>query len=121
MQVRKLVAGEVTFTVEVEAEDMPIRGNALASGDDAVDPAYENGINARLDQGDVWAWCTVWVTASWGDFTGRANLGCCSYEGEGDFRTGGGYFEGMCADALEELNKEIAATVKGLEGLLVQS
>lgn len=88
--------------VEIEPEEVSVRGNAMASGDDAADREAEDEILRRLDRGDVWAWCSVrvvvehdgWVKASgW--------LGCCSYEDEEDFRKGG-YFDDMVREVLED-------------------
>ena len=45
-----------TYTIEVTAaqDDIPVRGNAMASGDDATDRECEDDILTRLDSGDVW-------------------------------------------------------------------
>jgi hypothetical protein len=110
---RKLTAAEVTFTVEAEQDDLRVRGNALASGDDAEDKACEDEILRRLDAGDVWAWACVTVKASWRGFVGADTLGACSYEHEGDFRECD-YFTDMCKNALEDLNRTIAEIEKRL-------
>lgn len=79
MKPRKLTESEVTFTVELEEEDTPVRGNAMASGDDAADKALEDEIIERLDRGDISAWCCLKVTASWNGLTGVDYLGACSF------------------------------------------
>ena len=114
--IRKLTAAEVTFSIECEEEHIPVRGNALASGDDEEDRACENEIIARLDRGDLWAWCTVKVTARWGDYEASEYLGCCSYENEKDFKAGG-YYEQMRDEALTRLQAEIERAAEGLAPL----
>lgn len=94
----------ITYTLTVEQSDLDVRGNALASGDDAEDRACEDEILARLDRGDVWAWADVRVkaTVEGCDVEGFDALGGCSYANEADFRAGG-YYEDMCAMAREHL------------------
>jgi len=82
-------------------DDTPVRGNALASGDDEEDRKYENLILARLDNGDVWAWAQVEVQATLPDGrTGSAYLGGCCYEDEQDFKTDNPYYEDMVREAI---------------------
>jgi hypothetical protein len=113
---RKLKQTEVTFTLEAEEEHIPVRGNVLCSGDDALDRATEDEIIARLDRGDVWAWACVTVTATYtmpdsGEtLVGRAYLGGCSYAGAEDFKRDG-YYEDMKIEALEELHKAVSAEI----------
>lgn len=94
----------VEFTLEIEEEDTPVRGNAMASGDDAADKALEDSIIDRLSVGDLWAWCCVRVTASitigGTRYSGDDYLGGCSYDGERDFKQSGGYYEDMKENAL---------------------
>ena len=109
---RELRESEVTFTIEVLPEEIPVRGNALASGDDDADHDCENKILRALERGNGWAWCCVRVTAAWSaldgeEYTGCDSLGCCSYAGEKDFTRGGGYFDDMKREALDNLNKQI--------------
>lgn len=114
---RKLTRDEVMFILSIEPEDAPVRGNALASGDDAADRACEDEIIARLDSGDNWAWCTVAVTARWASVAATEYLGCCSYADEKDFRQEGGYYEQLCDGALDRLNADIAARAAEIERL----
>jgi hypothetical protein len=81
---RKLTEADVTFTVEVEQDELEIRGNAMASGDDAADRELEDQIISQLDSGNMAAWCTVTVVARWTDpagdtFEGTDNIGACSF------------------------------------------
>ena len=114
---RDLLENEVTFTLTAEQCDLPVRGNAMASGDDEQDAMVENAILYRLECGDVWAWAQVTVTATWIDaggttHTGVDYLGGCCYKDEADFRTPGGYFDDMKHEALRDLNDKLRAAVE---------
>lgn len=100
---------DVIYTLTILPDYSPVRGNALASGDDAVDRRVENTILRRLDRGDVWAWCTVKVTARWGGFSGTDSLGGCNYRNEAEFRLPGGYYHDMCAAALADLERQLVS------------
>jgi len=96
---------DIEYTLEVQPDDVPVRGNAAASGDDVEDRAVEDEILRRLDAGDVWAWCLVTVRARLevdGErFTGYASLGACNYDGEQDWRASN--WVDMKAEALDDL------------------
>ena len=96
------LAARADIEVLAEQDETPVRGNAMASGDDAEDRRCEDWVLAELDNGNVWAWAAVTVIVRYGDFSGVAYLGCCSYDSEADFRTGG-YFEQMVEDARADL------------------
>ena len=98
----------VTFTLEIEPEDLEIRGNALASGDDAEDREAEDSIIAQLESGNLWAWCSVKVTATAGGVEGVDYLGGCSYRDTAEFIQPGGYYDDMKAEALAELKVRLA-------------
>lgn len=103
-----LTAADVTFTVEIEPEHIPVRGNCLASGDDAADREYEDEILERLECGDESAWCVLVVTATASDGTeGRNTLGCCSLSREYTAKQCA-KDQGMHDDALAALNAELA-------------
>jgi hypothetical protein len=89
--------------IYTQPEEIPVRGNALASGDDAMDRECEDSILSRLKAGDEWAWCsvTVRVTLPCGRFA-EDHLVCCSYDDERDFRAGG-CFEDMVSNCMEAL------------------
>lgn len=109
---------EVIYTLTIEDEDIPVRGNAQASGDDEDDREVEDGIIRRLERGDLWAWCTVKVTATIEgcDEVGTNYLGGCSYEDEKDFCAEGGYYKDMCHEAREDLIGNLrAARERGSE------
>jgi len=105
---RELTQDEVTFELHVHQEDIPVRGNAICSRDDERDAEVEDDIIVRLNNGDVWAWCYVEVRAAWNGFAESDYLGGCSYAGEDDFRTPGGYFDDMKETALDNLNQVIS-------------
>jgi hypothetical protein len=100
------------FRIKLHEEDMPVRGNVMASGDDAVDRAAEDAILERLDRGEIWAWCCVEVIAYLdGNFTGHDCLGGCSYASEEDFKRDG-YYEDMQHEALADLERSLAAAAQ---------
>jgi hypothetical protein len=109
MSFKKLTAAEVTFTVVAEQEDIPVRGNAMSSDDPEADRHCEDEIIAELNRGNTWAWCCVVVTATWGNWSASDTLGACSYfyDGADEFKRGG-YYQDMCANALENLNADLA-------------
>src|SRR5687768_1674990 len=91
----------VAYTLEIEPEDIPIRGNAMASGDPAVDRKAEDWIRRQLNTGNQWAWCQVKVTASKGEHQGCDYLGACSYKDTKGFLKGC-YWRDMKHEALED-------------------
>jgi hypothetical protein len=117
--VRELTADEVEFELTVEPEDIPVRGNAMASGDDELDKACEGEILDRLDRGDVWAWAYVKVIAKWNGFSGWAGLGGCCYEDERHFVENSMYYEDLKHEALADLNRVIAEHARKLQPLMV--
>lgn len=100
---------QVTFSLEAEQEDLPVRGYCIASGDEKLDKKVEDEIIRRLDNGDVWAWATVTVTAQWKGLEGLAYLGGCSYASEDDFKKESLYFDSMKSEAYENLIEQIKA------------
>jgi hypothetical protein len=135
MKPRKLRPEDVVFAVECLPEDIPVRGNALASGDDAEDKACEDEILARLDSGDQWAWCCVKVTATLEckapkyevdhssngpcyrmatdvSLVGVDYLGGCSYTDEKDFLACSG--DEMKEQALAHLQAQVDALAKAV-------
>ena len=118
MRIRKLTESEVEFTLSAEVDECEVRGNALASGDDAQDKECEDAIIERLNNGDVWAWSSVKVSAKWKGFEGVDYLGCCSYEDEEQFKQDG-YYEDMKAQALEDLNRQVKESTEAIEELVI--
>jgi len=98
--------GPLEIRIEVEQDELDVRGNALVSGDDATDRECEDEIIARLNRGDVWAWAHVRVVVTDGEYEGSDSLGTCSYEDERDFRKCG-YYSDMVQNALDEFKRQV--------------
>lgn len=114
---RTLTRADVTITVYAEVDELPIEGNAMASGDNEADREAEQWIRDQLDQGNIWAWAAVTVTVAWEGFEASDHLGACSYKSEEDFREPGGYFDQMVNEALDELNDRVAKAHAAMEAL----
>jgi hypothetical protein len=108
---RKLTASEVTFTIELEQDDTPVRGNVMCSDEPELDREAEDEIIARLDNGEIEAWCGVVVTATW-EFDGQEYTGTDSLWGNtlSDDYTKEIVAEehGMKEQALDDLNASLA-------------
>jgi len=101
----------ININLTAEVDDTPVRGNAMASGDDAFDKKVEDKILRALRDGDVWAWALVTVTAT-DDATGeefKTCLGAVSYPSERAFRASETYadMKAEAVDGLEEILDEI--------------
>jgi hypothetical protein len=110
---------DIIYTVSAQQDDTPVRGNALASGDNKVDRECEDFILERLDRGDEWAWALVEVcahiTVDKERFEGRAYLGACSYDDEAAFKKDA-YYEDLCKEARDLLLENLRAGVaRGVE------
>lgn len=108
----------IVYTIKALPEDMPVRGNAMASGDAALDREVEDRIIAELDAGNEWAWCIVKVTAMHPDLkdvVGVAHLSGCSYDSYHDFVMTSGYVDQLKRDALDDLRDALARAVKRAE------
>jgi hypothetical protein len=79
--------------VNVYQSDIPVRGNAISSGDDEYDRNVENQIISDLEW-NIWAWCDITVSLELEvdvqggdsvDVQGGDSLGACSYRNEKDF------------------------------------
>lgn len=98
----------IAITVEASASDLPIEGNAMASGDDAADKRVERWIKKQLDAGNIWAWCEVHVRVTYrGVLSADAYLGGCSYKSEADFRHDNGYFGDLVGECLDVINQNL--------------
>ncbi len=112
---KPLTEADVQFFISTEDEACDLRTAFPECSDEDID-----GIRARLDDGDRWAFCAVVVEAFWkpegmeDGFGGEATLGYSSYEDEEDFKQGG-YFEQMKKEALEILNKNVQEMHKILD------
>ena len=110
---------EVEFEVICEAEEIPVKGNVSASGNDEIDARIEHDVIEDLESGNDWAWCCVTVWAYWKDFSGRDNLGGCSYASKKDFMKPGGYYDDMKKQAYDDLIREIQSRADEIETLVV--
>lgn len=100
-----------------EEEDIGVRGNISASGDDALDKAVEDAIIDRLERGDLWAWfnahVTVTVSVDGVPFMGHANLGGCSYADRDDFmESAADYLTDLRDEALADLTANVKRVIK---------
>jgi hypothetical protein len=121
LKAKQLTEKDVEIILTCSPENEQIEGNASAITPD-VDRETVQWIKKELSDGNEWAWCTVTVIARIrvevarpGRVTecvtleGFDHLGCCSYRGEADFRTPGGYFDDMKAQALDDLQAKVNA------------
>lgn len=99
---------QVEFILRAEQDDVPVRGNAMASGDDEADRKCEDEIIRQLDNGNVWAWASVSVEARYKGMTGIDYLGCCSYKDEADFKKDM-YYQDMKKQAYADLISQMKA------------
>lgn len=98
---------EITYSIKVEEENnIPVRGNAIASGDEDFDKECEDKILLDIDNGNIWAWACVTVTANYRGLEGTEYLGACSYKNEADFCQEGGYYHQMKEEALNDLRQQ---------------
>lgn len=105
---QKLEAYEQKYDICFDAlpESVRVRGNASACGDDALDKEIEDDIINRLEAGDLYAWFTAKVSVR--DNQGREAsdyLGCCCYQDEKDFKSGGYYLD-MIEECIRQLEME---------------
>lgn len=121
LTLRKLRARDVVFEVIVEPEQDPVAGH-FATGDVAADAAIEREIIESFNSGNVEAWCSITVKATWQSIEGTDHLGCCSHlPGKGlpslDEQVESTVRDhGMREQALADLNYQIRQTAeRGLE------
>lgn len=105
-----ITQSDVEIEVRAEPEDIPIHGNAMASGN-------EKQIMDELIYND-WAWCCAVVEVSWKGLSETVTLGCCSYSSEEDFRACP-YFQDMVNEALESLNANVIDIVSAVSEIRV--
>jgi hypothetical protein len=106
MTIRKLEASEVTFETKVEPDDTPVRGNAMASGDDEFDRETEDGILKSLRSENHYAWCIITIEARWEGFVGSSVLGGNSLKSDADVAETVESHE-LKAQALDDLNTRL--------------
>lgn len=111
MSIKKLTIKDVQITVECLPEDISVRGNCMASGDDSFDKYCEDKILAELEH-NPWAWCTVKVTVECEGLEATDYLGGCSYRSKNHFIRNSGYYRDMVNKCLEELNEKVECLVE---------
>lgn len=116
---RRLTKDSPGIEIELlcEREDIEIEGNAMASGDDAVDEEQNAWVRAQLASGNEWAWCCARVRVTYSvaipgkafpaRVEGNAYLGACSYLSEEDFRKDA--YADMEIEAFDDLNERLRA------------
>ncbi len=114
---KRLTKNDCKITIIAEQDMTPVRGNAMASGDDVYDKEVEDEIISRLDNGNVWAWASVVVKCEWTGYVGTDHLGGCSYENEEDFIKRNDYYESMVDAAVDDLNKKLQETFEKIQTL----
>ena len=111
---RTVTREEVTISVAAEEEHSSIRRAAKETGreEDFIIAVHEN------QKKSVYGWCTVRVRASYKGFQGNDYLGQCSYSSKEDFINNSGYYEQMVAQAIDDLNKNIAESFDKFKDLI---
>ena len=101
--------------VEIVAmeEDIPIRGNVIFGVDPKETKKAEDQI-IRRRKTNIWAWCSVQITARIGQYEGTSCLGACSYKSAKDFKENSGYYPQMEEEAIAELMKALEAAMPEL-------
>ncbi len=74
MSYGKRTAADVTFTLSIEPEHVPVRGNYVCTDDAESDRADEDDLIARLEAGDERAWC--WLVVTCEDEDGNTATDC---------------------------------------------
>jgi hypothetical protein len=107
-EAKTMITPSVSIKLEVMQSDVPVKGNAMASGDDKYDAKVEKQIQDRLNAGDIAAWfdCLLTVSIEWSDdetdyeYEGTDGLGCCNYANVKQFiKESGGYFDDLLETA----------------------
>jgi tRNA-dihydrouridine synthase len=103
---RLLKSGAVTFTIEASPEEDDPEGH-FASDDPEADREMIEDIKRNVRNGNVWAWCSVKVTAEWNGAIGVDTLGGCSYASEEEFC----HIDCYYADMRDAAIRDLAATL----------
>jgi hypothetical protein len=97
---------QIGFTIEcLEEFEHPNDSFAL---DAESQEEIVNKIIKDLESGNQWAWCYVRVRGEYKGIIGEDGLGCCSYESEADFKSGG-CFEDMKDSAYNQIIEKLEA------------
>ena len=94
---------KVTYEVEIQPSDIPVRGTAM----DLYDKECEERILQQIRNGNEYAWCDALVTAESGGYTGVMSLGAISCSGRKEFEEV--FLPSMKDEALFSLGQDMAA------------
>jgi|SRR3954466_6357581 len=104
---RTINFNEVVFTVEAQPELTDIT-DEISSGDPLYDERNITEIRQRLENGDIWAWCTVKVTGTYrGIIQSSDHLGGCSYQNAEDFIRHSGYYKDMQLQCIRSIQDQL--------------
>jgi len=110
-----LKSNRVKFYVSAHPETIPIKGNCSAI-DEITDKETENWIINELNNGNIWAWCSIEVTAQLDEsLSGHDYLGCCSYLSEQNFIDSNNYYADMKYQACFDLACKLLHSKKLLD------
>ncbi len=112
-QLLEQIKNELEFEVIAHPEETIVRGNAMASGDDAFDAQFEAHILADM-QWNQWAWCTIEVRGLWNSIEVSEFLGCCCYGCKKDFLADG-YFTDMFNRVVEQIAETVERVVVAVD------
>lgn len=119
MKINSLLFQDVKFEVEIEPEDLPVRGNVIESGDLQYDKSVEDEIIAELNSGNIYVWCCIKVTAKWKTWSGVTYLGGCSSKSEKELLSDNAdLIEGLKNEALYDLNDTLKNVFNELQDLI---
>ena len=102
MKTKNELLNEIEITVTAHESNIPVRGNAIVSGDNIFDRQVENKILEELEYNE-WAWCDITVMASIRGIRGYAYLGACSYKSKEDFINANDYYTDLVSEATDDL------------------
>ncbi|GAG47138.1 unnamed protein product [marine sediment metagenome] len=105
---RRLTRADVKVSLSAEYDE-------ISPLPDEMGEKYCAMIRKRLDQGDVWAWAAVTVTATVGEFTESMTLHGCCYKDEKDFMQPNWYYDDMANDCVNKINAKIDRMVNWME------
>lgn len=111
---KPLEESEVKFTVSIEQDDIPLRGNVMCSGDPQEDEEAERWVHSQLESGNIAAWCVLSVTAEWEGVSATDILCGISCETEADVRDF--FLPDSRYNALYYLNQKFKALYNAIHG-----
>jgi len=92
---------QIAFSLEIIPEHIP-----LEEVFDSSEIIKE--IKGQINQGNLWAWCTVRITGTYKVLSAYSYLGCCSYKDLNDFMSSG-YVADMQQEILQDIRNQIVS------------